>query len=164
MSLRLYEITGQIRDLLETGWDEETGEMSPALAQSLTEFEDKGAAVAAYALNLDAEADAIKVAIDRLTKSRRTLQARAERMREYLATNMKAAGISKIVADDRSFVAKLELDRDESVEIDLGVVLPNGLCRIKVEPDKVAIKKAILAGEPVPEGVRIVRKDRLTLR
>lgn len=35
--LKLYEITGQIRDLLETGWDDETGEMLPALAQSLAE-------------------------------------------------------------------------------------------------------------------------------
>lgn len=164
MSLKLYEVTQSLVPLLESGFDEETGEMTPELATALAVFENKGAAVAAYALNLEAEAEATKAALARITQRKRTLEAQAMRLREYLRSNMAQAGISRIDAIDNSFSVKLERERDESVEIDDNAVLPDSFCRIKLEPDKTKLKAALKSGQPVPAGVHLVRRDRLTIR
>ncbi|MCR4301263.1 MAG: siphovirus Gp157 family protein [Sulfuricaulis sp.] len=161
--LKLYECTGMVAEALDTGFDPETGEMSPELANALTVFEGKGQAVTAYILNVEAEAEAVKAAITRLTARKRSLESRSDGLRRYLRENMATAGIKRIDAIDGTFSARLEVGRDESVEIDDGVVLPDALCRVRVEPDKAKVKNAIKAGEPVPEGVRIVRKDRLVI-
>lgn len=163
MSLKLYEVTGHVAQALEDGFDPETGELSPALATALAEFEGKGTAVTAYILNLDAETEAVKSAIQRLTNRKRALESRSEWLRSYLKRNMATAGIKRIDSNDGTFSVRLEVGRDESIEIDEGVNLPADLCRVKVEADKTKIKAAIKAGEPVPEGVRLVRKDRLVI-
>lgn len=163
MSLKLYEVTGHVAQALEEGFDPETGELSPELATALAEFEGKGAAVTAYILNLDAEADAVKSAIQRLTNRKRALESRSEWLRDYLKRNMATTGIKRIDAIDGTFSARLEVGRDEAVEIDDGVKLPDDLCRVKIEADKTKIKAAIKSGQPVPEGIRLVRRDRLVI-
>ncbi len=161
--LKLYEVTAHVADALESGFDAETGEMSPELVNALAEFEGKGAAVTAYILNLETEAEAVKAAIQRLTNRKRAIESRSEGLRRYLRENMAATGIKRIDAIDGTFSARLEIGRDESVEIDPTVVLPDSLCRVKVEADKTKIKAAIKAGEPAPDGVRLVRRDRLVI-
>lgn len=165
MSLKLYEIAAATREALDTGIDPETGELLPALVEALNLMRHKSTAVAAYALNLEAEARAVKEVQDRLAKRRKALEGAAASLRHYLATQMAVADVHRIEADDHSFTVRLDRERDESVVVPDGVELPDDLCRIKVtrEPDKARIKAAILAGEPVPQGVCIVRKDRLTI-
>lgn len=164
MSLKLYEVTAQVAQALEDGFDPETGEMTPELANALAQFEGKGAAVTAYILNLDAEAEAVNVAIKRLSARKSALANQSARLRDYLKRNMVLTGIERIDAMDGTFSARLERGRDEFIEIDEGVTLPDALCRVKVEPDKTAIKAAIKAGELVPDGVRLVRRDRIAIR
>lgn len=164
MSLKLYEVTAHVSQALEDGFDPETGEMTPELANALAQFEGKGAAVTAYILNLDAEAEAVSTAIKRLTARKSALTNRSARLRDYLKHNMAQAGITRIDATDGTFSARLERERDETIEIDEGVILPDAFHRVKVELDKAAIKAAIKAGEPVPDGVRLVRRDRLSIR
>lgn len=163
MNLKLYEIADDVRALMESGFDEETGEMLPELVQALTAFEGKGAAVAAYVLNIEAEAEAIAQAAKRITARKRTLDARAEHMRDYLRYNMGLAGINRIDAADHSFSITLAPGRDESLQVDDDATFPDSLTRIKREPDKAAIKAAIKAGEPIA-GARLVLRDRLTIR
>src|SRR5690606_2466988 len=105
----------------------------------------------------------VNAAIKRLTNRKRALESRSEWLRKYLRENMALTGIKRIDAIDGTFSARLEIGRDESVEIDPDVILPDALCRVKVEADKSRIKAAIKAGEPVPDGVRIVRRDRLVI-
>lgn len=163
VNLKLYEIADDVRQIMETGFDEETGEMLPELAQALTRFEGKGAAVAAYVLNIEAEAEAVAQAAKRITARKRTLDARAEHMRDYLRLNMALAGIFRIDANDHSFSVTLVPGRDESLIVDEGAEFPDSLTRIKREPDKTAIRAAIKAGEPVA-GARLVLRNRLTIR
>lgn len=163
MNLKLYEIADDVRALMESGFDEETGEMLPELVQALAAFEGKGAAVAAYVLNIESEAEAIAQAAKRITARKRTLDARAEHMRDYLRYNMGLAGIMRIDAADHSFSVTLAPGRDESLVVDDAATFPDSLTRIKREPDKAAIKAAIKAGEPVA-GARLVLRDRLTIR
>lgn len=163
MTLKLYEVTKHVHDALESGFDPDTGEMSPELVNALAVFEDKGQAVTAYILNLEAEAEAVKAAIARLTNRKKALDHRSDGLRRYLRENMAIAGIKRIDANDGTFSARLEIGRDEAVEIDDGVVLPDALCRITISPDKTKLKAAIKAGDPVPDGVRLVRRDRLVI-
>ena len=125
----------------------------------------KANAVAAYVLNVESDAEQAKTAIKRIKALQTAYERKAERLRDYLADNMKTAGIHEIKAADGSFVFKLYLDRDESVQLDYDAKFPPELCNEPKppEPSKTKIKNAILAGEPVA-GARIVRNDRLTIK
>ena len=125
----------------------------------------KANAVAAYVLNVESDAEQAKAAIKRIKALQTAYERKAERLRDYLADNMKTAGIHEIKAADGSFVVKLYLDRDESVQLDDDAKFPPELCNEPKppEPSKTKIKNAILAGEPVA-GARIVRNDRLTIK
>ena len=125
----------------------------------------KANAVAAYVLNVESDAEQAKAAIKRIKALQTAYERKAEKLRDYLADNMKTAGIHEIKAADGSFVVKLYLDRDESVQLDDDAKFPPELCNEPKppEPSKTKIKNAILAGEPVA-GARIVRNDRLTIK
>lgn len=162
MSLHLYEVAALLVPLLESGIDED-GVMSPDLVHAIEKFDGAGKAIVGYALNLEAEAEACKAALARITARKRSLENKSKSLRDYLAANMRVTGITRIDAADGSWSARLYPDRDESVEVAEGTVLPPAFQRVKVEPDKTALKAAIKNGEPVPEGVRLVRRDRLTI-
>lgn len=166
MSMRLYEIAAVVERLLEDGIDEDTGEMSPTLVGALNALQESGRSVAAWVLNLRAEEEAAKAHVA-------AVQARIKRLRRdrewgegYLAMSMRESGTRSFDAIDGTFTCRFYPGRDESVQIADGVELPDALCRIKTvrEPDKTAIRAAIEAGEPVPAGVEIVRRDRLTIK
>lgn len=161
----LYQITHDFRDMLDSAFDPETGEALPAFEELRGQLTAKASNVAAYILNCESDAAQAKEAMQRIRAIQSAYQKRADHLRQYLAENMKASGITEIKADDRSFVVELYPDRDESVEIEEGATFPPQLCADPKppEPSKTKIKAAILAGEPVA-GARIVRKDRLTIK
>ncbi len=161
----LYQITHDFRDMMDSAFDPETGEALPAFEELRGQLTAKASNVAAYILNCESDAAQAKEAMQRIRAIQAAYQKRADHLRQYLAENMKASGITEIKADDRSFVVKLYPDRDESVEIEDGAIFPPQLCADPKppEPSKTKIKAAILAGEPVA-GARIIRKDRLTIK
>lgn len=159
----LYELAYDFRNQLDELFDE-NGEATPAFEEFRMQLGNKINQVAAYVLNCESDADQCKEVIDRIQARRKAYERKAERLRTYLAENMKVAGITEIKADDRSFVIKLYPERDESVQIDDGIAFPIELCNIKLpEPSKLKIKAAILAGEPII-GARIITKDRLVIK
>ena len=163
--MTLYEINEQIRLVLEYGVDHETGEMDEASWQALDELQvardEKLEAIGLYIKNLSAEADAIKAEADAL-KTRAVRKAnRADRLREYLRDAMIYEGMQKFetarVAYSLRKVQKVNILREDA--------LPERFRRekITVEPDKVAIKAAIKAGEAV-EGAELVERQSLTIK
>ena len=159
----LYELAYEFRNQLDELFDE-NGEATPAFEEFRMQLGNKINQVAAYVLNCESDADQCKEVIDRIQARRKAYERKAERLRLYLAENMKVAGITEIKADDRSFIIKLYPERDESVQIDDGIAFPIELCNIKPpEPSKLKIKAAILAGEPII-GARIITKDRLVIK
>lgn len=161
----LYQIAHDFREQLDSLFDPETGEALPAFDEFRVMLGNKASAVAAYALDCELDAAKADLAIIRIKKIKDAQKAKAARLRAYLAENMKTAGIDQIKAADGSFVVKLYVDRDESIEIDEGALFPPDLCNDPEppKPSKTKIKNAILAGQPVA-GARIVRKDRLTIK
>jgi len=161
----LYQLANDFREQLDSLFDPETGEALPEFEEFRVMLGNKANQVAAYILNCESDADQAKNAIKRIKALQEASQRKADRLRQYLAENMKTAGINEIKAADGSFVVKLYVDRDESVQIDEGATFPVELCNDPKppEPSKTKIKNAILAGEPVA-GAWIVRKDRLTIK
>lgn len=161
----LYVIAQDFRAMLDSAFDPETGEALPAFEEQRALIGNKIQQVAAYILNTELDAAAAKTAMKRVADIAEANERKAEHLRRYLADNMKASGITEIKAEDRSFVVKLYLERDESVEMEDGAVFPPQLCNDPKPPapSKTKIRAAILAGEPVA-GARIVRRDRLQIR
>lgn len=159
----LYQLTQDFRNQLDELFDE-NGEATPAFEEFRVQLGNKINQVAAYVLNCESDADQCKQAIERIQARKKAYERKVERLKGYLAENMKVAGITEIKAVDSSFVVKLYPDRDESVQIDDGIAFPIELCNIRQpEPSKLKIKAAILAGDPII-GARIITKDRLVIK
>ena len=162
MNLSLYQITDDLRHALDSAFDED-GVALPAFEEMRALWGSKATGVAAYILNTEADAAQCKQAIERIKKLQAATELKAERLRDYLATNMLVSGINEIKG--QGFCAKLYIGRDESVELDDDAVFPPSLCAEPKPPapSKTKIKAAILAGEAIM-GARIVRRDRLTIK
>jgi hypothetical protein len=164
-TLSLYLMTEDYRQALavlaEAELDEQT--VADTLEGLQGELSLKAANVAAFVLNLEAEAEAARTAEERIRRRRQVLEKRAEQMREYLLGNMVRADISEIAALDKSFRARV-LQGREAVVVEDEAALPPDYVRVKVveEPDKVLIARAIKDGYDVP-GARLVRRPTLKI-
>ena len=153
MGISLYHMTENYRQALAELTDADLPEevVADTLEALEGELIQKGQAVAAFALNLSAEIDAIKAVEKRISERCKALEKRADSLREYLRTNMEKAGISEIKALDGSFTAKLAKGRP-SVVIDDESLIPDDseFVRWKREISKTAIADAIKNGQDVP--------------
>lgn len=165
MNVTLYQAAEQVRELLDQ-IDPETGEMPEGFEGARALVETKSRAVAAFILDTEAQADMIEAHGKTLIARAKAARKRTDWLRQYLKTHMQAADILSIKSEDGTFSAKLEKERDESVDVFEPGLLPQDYMReipAKYEPDKALIKKAIKDGFEVP-GARIVKNDRLTIK
>ena len=155
---RLYEITGQFKELaaLAENADEDMAVAIHDTMQGIeAEFNDKALAVSHVILNFNSDIAALDVEIDRLTDRKRVIANRQKEIKEYLRTNMDAAGITKISCP--LFSITLAKGR-ESVVVDDESAIPDDLMRVKTDmsPDKTAIAALLKSGGEVP-GARLER-------
>ena len=155
---RLYEITGQFRELaaLADGADEDLAvAVRDTMGAIEAEFNDKALAVSHVILNFDADIAALDSEIDRLQERKRLITNRQKEITDYLRENMEATGITKISCP--LFTITCAKGR-ESVVVDDESKLPDELMRVKTEisPDKTAIAAKLKAGDDVP-GARLER-------
>lgn len=163
--MHLYELTAEYREFQQLVESEEFDEKTIAdtLESIQGEIKDKGRNVAAFLQNLEADVEALKAAESRIAARRRTIENRAEWLKEYLRSNMERCGISKIECPE--FVVTLGKPRDvcEIVNED---ELPELYVKTKVtkSPDKTLILNAMKDGYNVP-GARIGKsKPSLTIK
>lgn len=153
MIMKLYQLADEYQQALNVLDDPELPEevvrdTLEALKGGLVQ---KGQAVAAFALNLAAEIEALKAHEKRVAAKRRSLEGREEWLRTYLKASMERCGISEIKAIDGTFTAKLGRGRP-SVVIDDEKLIPDDseFVRWTRSVDKTAIAAAIKAGQEVP--------------
>lgn len=96
--MKLYEITADIRLLLE---QHEVGEINDEQIADMLEqvgaaWDEKAHAVAAYILELEAQAAAMQDVIDGIQDRMERVEKRADSMRDYLKAQMKAVCKTKI--------------------------------------------------------------------
>ncbi|WP_302602471.1 siphovirus Gp157 family protein [uncultured Sutterella sp.] len=150
--MKIYEIPSTLRDLLDRlDADPDTGEVDGDALAAYAEYQgaatEKLEATACYVRELEAEAEAIKAEEDRLAKRRKALEGKAARLKTYLMPALEAVG-GKV----KGVMASLRISRTQAVYVFDLDALPDAFKRVKttIDPDKVALKKALKSGEVIP--------------
>ena len=160
--MTLYELTSDYLSLLELAEDPDT---DPQIFQDTMDgikgaIEDKVDAYAVIIKQLEADAEMLEREYDRLALRKMTCLNNIRKMKAHLTLAMVAIDKRKFKTDKFSFNVQknppsVKIDVDESR-------VPEEYMRIKKEPDKTAIKKAIDSGVKIEfahieqsEGVRI---------
>jgi len=160
--MTLYEIGRQYLEALEgMEIDQETGEIigGEAVARLNGQFDEKCEAVGCYIKELNAQAAAIKAEQEGLQKRRKALEAKAERLREYLADWMIAAGKERLETPR----AALSWRKSSAVVVDDLEALPESCRKVKIEADKALIRMLLKQGDAV-EGARLEEGRSLQIR
>lgn len=145
----LYELNEQmlaIDSILSSNTDIETGEILESARETLMQdIETKIENILGYISECKSKSEYYKGEMDRLAKKKKVLDNRVEWLKKLIFAHLKATGRMKAEygtwgvsigkSPDRVLVA------DDMVEL-----LPDAMCRIKREPDKVAIKAAMVDG------------------
>lgn len=158
---KLYEITSEIKEIESLDFDDET--IADTLAAVRGDFKTKATAVLMVIGNYQADVDSIDAQIERLILRKKTMTNQRERLRDYLLTNMEAAGITKIECP--YFTASIRKG-SESVEILNEDQIPDEFMKTKVtiSADKKAIADAIKSGAEVPGAVMARGKNTIMIR
>lgn len=161
--ITLYQLANDLSEVLDQV-DPDTGELPDEYGAVRELVANKAASVAAYITACELDADAIDSRLKEVALQVKRERAKAQRLREYLLECMQKTGITEIESNDRLLKIKRYPDRDEYVEIDAAAAeqIPEQFVRIKKEPDKAEIKKALKAGKEF-SFARLVKKDRLSI-
>lgn len=167
--MKLYELLNQYQQVLDMFTDPELdgefdGNVVTDTLESITgDIETKITNYAAMVKTMEAEAEAIKAAMQAMEKREKALKNRADWLKGYALSAMKETGIDKIECPwFRVSVTK----NPASVVVDTEVErLPPFYIREKLirEADKAAIKADLEAGKPVT-GCRLEQGYRLSIR
>ena len=144
--MTLYEIGQQYLEALDgMEIDPETGELigGQAVAQLAGQFEEKCQAVGCYIKNLNALAEDIRQEKQQLAKRQKALETKADRLREYLAEWMNAAGRERL---ETPRVA-LSFRKSTAVMVDNLNTLPESCRKVRVDADKAMIRKLLQLGD-----------------
>lgn len=162
----LYEIAAEYRHAADVLMDSEADEQTIAdtLEGERWPLEVKAQNVAFVIRNIQATADAIKEAEEKMMTRRKTLERRIDWLKGYLKSGLELAGINKV---ESPFFNITVQKSPESVEIDEPALLPAAYWKQPEPPppviDKTAIKAAIKAGEDVP-GARLTQGTHLRIK
>ncbi|ULJ60818.1 siphovirus Gp157 family protein [Wielerella bovis] len=161
-NIKLYQCTADIQAVLNHHFDSET-EAADTLEAVIGQFEVKAQSVIAYHMNQLAELEMLKAHNKAMKEREKTLQAQADKLKDYLHRNMLAAGIKEIKADDGTFTAKIAKNPVSVDVYDMTLLDPRFVRKkITYEPDKNALKEALENGEDV-QGAKLVT-DKTSLR
>lgn len=161
----LYLLAAQYRadaaKLADLDLDEQT--VSDTLEAMAGDVEVKAQSVAHMVRAFEADAAACKQWAKDATDRAKAIEARAERIRDYLAKNLDACGIEKISGPG----VALSWRASSAVVIDEPGLIPVEFMRVKPapdpEPDKKAIADAIKAGKEVP-GAHVEARKSLQIK
>lgn len=150
----IYELNKDYAELSAMLEEAETPEEIEAIQNTLEmidlSIEEKIENTAKYMVNVESDIQGLKTEIDRLTKIKKAKENAVERLKNNVEYAMKQKGLEKLEVG----TFKAYYKKSESVEITNLDVIPADYTRVEIKADKVAIKKAIKAGETV-EGAHI---------
>jgi len=165
MSVPLYQIVGELRELTELADTEElpVEVIRDTLEGIEGELEVKATNIAKLTRNLDASAQAIREAARAMIERAERVERRADSIRAYLLWAMQAADIQKIECPEFKIARR---KNPVSVVIDEWHELPD-IFKVQkpspLVPDKKAIKAAIDNGQKVP-GAHLFQNERVDIR
>ena len=166
--MNLYEISNELRlayEKLENGEgiNQETGEVDEEVQNALMvtqqNLQTKAIDIAYVIKSFDDEIEIYEREIKRLTEIKDQMKKRKEWLKTNLSNAMQEFGVVEL----KGKTIKLSFRKSESVEIDDIDALDDRFKRVKIEPDKTAIKTALKIGEKV-EGARLVENQNLQIK
>lgn len=162
MNITLYQCAADVQVALDYYFDSET-EREDTLEAVIGQFETKAQSVIAYFKNQEITEKMLDEHIKQMTGKLKAAKARNQELKDYLARNMQAAGITEIKADDGTFKASFR--KSKAVEILDEAQIPAEFMRetVEIEPDKTAIRKAIESGQEVA-GAKIEERQNLQIK
>lgn len=164
--LSLYVIAQEHRAMVERlmQFQDDAQAIEDTISAESYPLEVKAQNVAYAVKNLEATAEAIKAAEKEMAERRKTIEKRAESLREYAKTCMEIAGVSKIDCPHFALTIK---KNPAAVDIFEPALIPASLMKIPEppppSPDKAAIKAAIQAGQEIP-GAQLAQGTRLEIK
>lgn len=164
--MKLFEITRTYLEALDLFTDPEVEILPSVVTDTLEaiegEFEIKAVNIAAFAQQMEAEAEAIKAVVEKMEKRRKALEGRARWLRDYVKIGLETMGWKQL--KHAWFVLSVQKN-PPAVEVFDEDALPTEFKRqiIETRIDKTAIKGAITKGLNVP-GARLVNGTRLAIK
>ena len=166
MNKSIYELSAEVKQLEEdllNSVDEETGEIDEEISKALDvtreEFDGKAVSLIKLSDKFNADVSVIDSEIARLTALKKSYKKSADRLKNGVTNAMRTLGIDEI----RTSTMRLSFRKSEETVIDNLVFVPEEYLKIKWEPDKTAIKKAIKDGKEV-QGAHLEIKYNLQVR
>lgn len=161
--MNLYDLAAEYQATLDKiEIDPETGEVlnMDALDAITGAFEEKAEAVACYIKGLLAEEQTIKAEETALCQRRKQAENKAERLKEYLSTALRSAGMDRL----KTPRCALSFRRSTQVKITNEDALPDAYIRTEIvrKPDKAALKAALKNG--LVMGAELVKNDNLQIK
>ena len=161
----LFAIAHDYQDLLWLMADGETQDeedLQKILKEVSIDLARKSANVVGVFLNLESQAQEIKVAELRMKKRRESLEKNAKRLREYLLMHMQSLDLKEIKTPE--FLIRIRKN-PHRVGIATESLIPSEFKAeiITTKIDKTAIREALKAGKPVP-GASLEQTQRLEVR
>ena len=154
----LYELTGQFLDIYNLELDEETKLDTLDSIDWQTDYENKVENYVKVIKNTEADIEARKNEIKRLTELNRADERKNERMKENLKESMALTGHERV--DTTLF--KVSFRKSEVVEVD-DLLLPEAYKVATYKPDKKRLKEDLKNGLEII-GASLVERKNLSIR
>lgn len=165
MKIKLYELTQQYQDVLESIYvlnPEATADEVDGHLEGLSEvWSEKALSVAAYCKNIEAEVEAMKSYEKNMRSRRQVVENKLTRLKEYLLGQMEEVGKNKVVGPEVTISIRkcptsvgTRLDATFSKEY---------IASTEVKLDKKKIKAAIESGIDIP-GAFLINKTSLSIK
>ena len=154
----LYELTGQFLDIYNLELDEETKLDTLDSIDWQTDYENKVENYIKVIKNTEADVEARKNEIKRLTELNRADKRKIERMEENLKESMVVTGHEQV--DTTLF--KVLFRKSEAVEVD-DLLLPEAYKVATYKPDKKRLKEDLKNGLEIL-GAELVERKNLSIR
>lgn len=164
--ISLYQIAAEHRHMVEAlmATDNDSQTVADTIEAESYPLEVKAQNVAYAIRNMEATAAAIKEAEKQMAERRKSIENRAQHIRDYLQTCMEVAGVTKIECPHFALSIK---NNPPSVDVFEPALIPAEYMKTPEPPppapDKTAIKEAIKAGKEVP-GAMLVQAKRLEIK
>lgn len=154
----LYELTGQFLDIYNLELDEETKLDTLDSIDWQTDYEEKVENYIKVMKNLEADVEARKNEIKRLTELNKADEKKKDHLKETLSTSMQLTGHERV--DTPLF--KVSFRKSQAVEVD-ELVLPESYKVATWKPDKKRLKEDLKNGLEII-GASLVERKNLSIR
>ena len=154
----LYELTGQFLDIYNLELDEETKLDTLDSIDWQTDYENKVENYIKVMKNIEADVEARKNEIKRLTELNKADEKKKDHLKETLSTSMQLTGHERV--DTPLF--KVSFRKSQAVEVD-ETVLPESYKVATWKPDKKRLKEDLKNGLEIV-GATLVERKNLSIR